>query len=189
MAIRCGESSLIFVIVIVWFRCVGIWWYPDARSKVKKYFAFPSWSRISVIFGRGKEFSIVRSLNFLKSTTMRSFCFPEASVFFGMTSSGTFHWLMLGHIILLSSIFLICRFISFSCFSGNLYSWTFTGALSTLVVISCAIAVVHVKISCSKLNISQKSSHISFTVFFSSLFKCYRRSCLSKFSFRSCIDS
>jgi len=58
---------------------------------VEEYFAFPSWSRISVIFGSKKEFSIVRVLSFLKSTTVRSFCFPEASVFFGTTSNGAFH--------------------------------------------------------------------------------------------------
>ena len=46
---------------------------------------------MSVMFGRGNESFMINLLSFLKSTTTLSFCFPKASLFFGMTNSDAFH--------------------------------------------------------------------------------------------------
>jgi len=141
-----------------------------------------------IIFGNGKESPIVKSFNLRKFISIHSFCFPDASVFFGTTNRGAFHWLVLGRIMSSSNIFVIWRFTSSLCFSGSLYGLTFIDALSAFVVILCATAVVNV-VSFSRWNMSQKSSLISSIAFFSSLFKCSRRSYLFRRSLRVCIDS
>jgi len=70
-------------VISVSYKCL------EAKSSVEKYLAFPNWCKMSVIFGRGNESPIVNSLSFLKS--ILSFGFPEASLFFGTTSSSAFH--------------------------------------------------------------------------------------------------
>ena len=55
---------------------IGTWWNPEAKSKVEKYLLLPSWSRISVILGRGYAEAIVFSFKALKSMTKRHLFFP-----------------------------------------------------------------------------------------------------------------
>lgn len=155
---------------------IGNWWLPDAKSSVEKYLGLPSWSNISVIFGSGNESPIVRSLNFLKSITIRSFLFPDASFFFGTTSMSAFHWLVLGLIILFASILLICLLTSALCLSGNRYSRIFTGALSLFMLISCSTAGVYVSVSPFKKKMSAKSSHTSCNALCFFSFRCSMRS-------------
>jgi len=61
----------------------------DTKSNTEKYMAFPSLSNTSPITGIGYLSFTVFSFNFLKSTTNHHFCFPEWSIFFGTSQTGS----------------------------------------------------------------------------------------------------
>jgi len=135
--------------------------------------------------GKKKESPIVILFSFRKSTTTRSFGFPNASTYFG-TNNGAFHWLTLVLIILLCSISFICRFTSSLCFSGKRYGRTFTGAASARMFISWVTVEytvllhhkIHPDISCILLWIA----------YFSSLLKCSVRNSCQIRSARGTVD-
>jgi len=61
------------------------------KSNVVKYLTFPNWSNIYVMFDSGNKSPIVKSFNFWKSTTTRSFDFLDTLAFFNTTNKYVFH--------------------------------------------------------------------------------------------------
>jgi len=89
-----GQSTEFVFRISYWegslsFSASNIWWKPDFKSKVVKYFALPKLARMKTTFGIGYLSSTVFKLSFLKSIKRRFFVFPCSSVpFLSTTQAG-----------------------------------------------------------------------------------------------------
>lgn len=124
---------------------------------------------MSVMFGRGNVTLTVMWLSFRKLTHTRYLIFSSLSGFFVTTNRSAFQGLFI--IILSLWISSTCMSISRLCLKGRRYGHSLIGYVSTMVLISCWIAYVHVNMSFSKRKISEYFFQIDNSDFFSSVLR------------------